>query len=94
MLREFLEKEAILMARAKLFYTCTPQVLHDIGGGFRKAFRLNVLDISQGTDRARLLCTVNDVCGSAGQARQLESLLYRNQVSPNHIIDVLENWLP
>jgi len=82
------------MARPKLFYKCTEQLLQERGGRIRKAYRLSVLDISAGTDRARLLCTVNDVCGSESQARQLENLLYRNQVAPQHIVDVLENWLP
>jgi len=82
------------MARPKLYYTCTPQLLQDSDGKLRKAFRLSVLDISEGTDRAWLLCTVNDVCGSKSRARQLEALLYRNQVSPKHLIDVLEDWLP
>jgi len=82
------------MARPKLFYKCTEQLLRDGSGRIRKAYRLNVLDISEGTNRARLLCAVNDVCGSESQARQLETLLYRNQVSPVHIVDVLENWLP
>jgi len=82
------------MARPKLFYKCTEQFLQERSGRIRKAYRLNVLDISEGANRARLLCTVSDVCSSASQARQLEDLLYRNQVSPKHIIDVLENWLP
>ena len=78
----------------KLRYVCTAQWLQDNNGPLRKAYRLNVLDISAGTDQARLLCTVDDVCGSLSQARRLEELLYRNQVAPKHIIDVLENWLP
>ena len=82
------------MAQQLLFYTCTPQLLQEQSGRVRKAFRLNILDISEGTDRARLLCTVDDVCGNKNQARQLEQLLYRNQVAPMHIVDVLENWLP
>ena len=82
------------MARPRLFYECTEQFLQEKSGRTRKAYRLNVLDISAGADRARLLCTVSDVCGSESQARQLEDLLYRNQVAPKHIVDVLENWLP
>ena len=86
-------KGLVLMARPKLYYKCTEQLIRD-GSGGRRSYRLNVLDISEGTNRARLLCAVNDVCGSERQARQLEALLTRNQVSPVHIIDVLENWLP
>ena len=82
------------MARPKMYYKCTEQLLQERGNRTRKAYRLNVLDVSEGGNRARLLCTVNDVCSSESQARQLEALLYRNQVAPKHILDVLENWLP
>jgi len=89
-----LEELILKMALPKLHYKCTEQLLQDSNGRTREAFQLNVLDISEGTNRARLLCTVNDVCGSENRARQLEELLHRNQVAPKHIIDVLENWLP
>ena len=82
------------MARQKLFYHCTEQFLQEQSGRIRRTYKLNVLDISAGTDQARLLCTVDDVCGSESQARLLENLLYRNQVAPKHIVDVIENWLP
>jgi len=72
-------------------YICTAQWLQDEEERPRKAWRLNVLDT--GGRRPRLLCAVNDVCGSESSARQLEALLYRNQVAPVHILDVLEDWL-
>jgi len=80
------------MKRQKLRYICTPQWLRDNNGALRKAYRLHVLDISG--KRPCLLRTVNDVCSSQGRARQLEALLCRNQVSPRHVLDVLEDWLP
>ena len=82
------------MAKPKLYYKCTEQLLQDRGGRTRTAYRLNVLDASEGGKLARLVCTVNDVCTNESQARQLEELLFRNQVAPKHIVDVLENWLP
>ena len=82
------------MARPKLYYKCTQQLLRDSGGKTRKAYRLNVLEAGEEGGEARLLCAVNDVCGSESRARQLEELLDRNQVAPVHIIDVLEDWLP
>jgi len=81
-----------MLGQQQLRYICTVQWLQDRNGRPRKAYRLNVLDISGG--QPRLLCAVNDVCVSESRARQLEALLTRNQVSPRHIIDVLENWLP
>jgi len=80
------------MARPKLDYRCTEQLLRDGSGGTRRAYKLHVLDMSG--DRPRLLCAVSDICGSESRARQLEALLCRNQVSPVHIINVLEDWLP
>ena len=76
----------------KLRYICTAQWLQDEDENPRKAYRLNVLDA--GGKKPRLLCAVNDVCGSESRARQLEALLSRNQVSPKHVLDVLEDWLP
>jgi len=81
-----------MMRQQELRYTCTAQWLQDENGNPRKAYRLNVLDI--GCTQPRLLCAVNDVCASEHRARQLEGLLDRNQVSPRHILDVLEDWLP
>ena len=81
-----------MMRQQKLRYICTAQWLHDTQGPPRKAYRLNVLDASG--EKPRLLCAVNDVCGSESRARQLEALLRRNQVSPKHVMDVLEDWLP
>ena len=75
-------------AQPKLQYICTAQWLPDENGGSRKAWRLNLLDAD-----GRLLRAVDDVCGSESRARGLEALLTRNQVSPRHIIDVLEDWL-
>jgi len=76
----------------KLRYICTAQWLQDNNEPLRKAYRLNVLDTKG--KKPRLLCAVNDVCGSESRARQLEAYLCRNQVSPKHVLDVLEDWLP
>jgi len=78
--------------QTRLRYICTAQWLQEQNATPRKAYRLNVLDISG--RKPRLLRAVNDVCASEGRARQLEALLLRNQVSPRHVIDVLEDWLP
>ena len=80
-----------MKAQQKLHYACTAQCLQDEDGKPREAWRLRVLDISGA--RPRLLCAVDDICGSENEARQLEALFCRNQVSPKHVIDVLEDWL-
>jgi len=77
--------------KQELRYTCTAQWVQE-NGTPRKAYRLDVLEA--GGAAPRLLCAVDDVCGDEGRAGQLEALLRRNQVSPKHIIDVLEDWLP
>jgi len=85
-------KKVVLMKREqKLRYTCTAQWLKE-NGTPRKAYRLHVVDA--GGAEPRLLCAVDDVCGDESRAGQLEALLNRNQVSPRHIVDVLEDWLP
>ncbi|MCL1953065.1 MAG: DUF6514 family protein [Oscillospiraceae bacterium] len=74
--------------RQKLRYVCTAQWIQEDG---RKSYRLDVLS---GGLKPRVLCAVSDVCADEARARQLEALLCRNQVSPKHILDVLEDWLP
>ena len=75
-------------AQQELQYSCTAQWLPDEDGGIRKAWCLNVTDAN-----GLLLRAVDDVCGSESRAGALEALLTRNQVSPVHILDVLEDWL-
>ena len=79
----------MLAFQQKLRFSCTAQWLEDEDGRPRKAYRLDVLAGA----KPRVLCAVEDICGSEDQARQLEALLTRNQVSPKHVIDVLEDWL-
>ena len=54
----------------------------------RKVYRFNVYDSS-----GNLLRAVNDICGSAAEARELEGLFRRNKVALVHVMDVLENWV-
>jgi len=74
-----------------LHYACTAQSLRDEDGNPRKAYRFSVLDASG--EEPRLLCAVDDICACEAQAGQLEDLFRRNQVSPKHVLDVLEDWL-
>ena len=75
-----------------MHYVCTEQWFSDGDGRPRKAYRLNLLDI--GGREPRLLCAVDDIVGSESGARQLEAYLTRNQVSPRHLMDVLEDLMP
>lgn len=68
-------------------YTCTEQTIPDEEGGTRTGYRFTV------TEQGRALLCVDDVCGSEHRARELERLFRRNQVSPVHVLDVLEDWL-
>jgi len=77
-----------MRTQQKLRYICTEQWLLDDYGNTRKAWRLNVLDADGG-----VLCAVNDVCGSESQARQLEAYFTRNQISPRHVLNVLDDLL-
>jgi hypothetical protein len=75
----------------KLHYVCTAQIVEDENGRPRKAYRFNVLDLSG--ERPRVVAIVNDICSNDEEAHELEQLFRRNQVSANHIMDVLEDWV-
>lgn len=74
-----------------LEYICTPQVVREDDGHLRKAYRFHVLET--GGKEPKLVCAVNDVCAHEEEARELEGLFRRNQISPAHILDVLEDWI-
>ena len=71
-----------------LLYQCTEQTVRDQNGTQRKAYRLNVSEA--GGD---VLYAIDDICSGSGEARALEALLTRNQVSLVHVLDVVEDWL-
>ena|GEM_PF-2107190 len=76
--------------RQKLHYICTAQLVRNKFGKTRKCYRFNVFDI--GGPEPRLLYCVNDICSTEKDARALEALFRRNQVSLCHVRDVLEDW--
>ena len=78
-----------MTAQYELQFICTPQLLLDEDGTFRKAFKFNVIDANSG----RVVCSVNDICSREQDARDLEELFRRNRISPAHILDVLEDWV-
>ena len=78
-----------MTAQNELRFTCTPQLLLDEDGTFRRAFKFNAID----TDTGKVVYSVNDICSREQDARELEELFRRNRVSPRHIIDVLEDWV-
>ncbi len=86
------------MARARedagsrqLVYACTEQRVRDQNGRVRKAYRFNVIDVSGA--QPRLLHAVNDICSTEAEARELEQLFRRNNISLCHVMDVLQDWV-
>lgn len=75
----------------RLQYVCTVHWVKDEDGRQRKAYRLHVMDT--GKKEAQLLLVVNDICSTESDARRLVDYLQRNQLSPKHIMDVLEDWV-
>ena len=67
--------------------TCTEHMVKGEDGP-RRAYRFQALDSA-----GRQLCAVDDVCTSQADAHALVSLFERHQVSPVHVLDVLEDWV-
>jgi len=73
-----------------LLYRCVEQTVRDEDGTRRKAYGLQVLDAG---GAGGVLRTIDDVCSGGGEARALEALLTRSQVSLRHVLDVVEDWV-
>jgi len=77
-----------MASQETLRYACKEQNTQNEDNTLRRAWRFEAF-----TAQGQSICAVDDICESEQEAHQLQALFERNQVAPEHIMDVLEDWV-